>query len=680
MVRSAIKSFELNCVLGKLELCVPFSIARVMEENNIPHSEFSEGVTLSARIRLDAVALKNNRYAYLKFGRFNAPATVFVNGNKAGEINGLCYSYTFSVLPFLTVGENTVSVSFGGGYDPRLVGIFEDAELIRFNNSIIDKVHVTQKHEGGAVTVGIRVDTIGSNENLQAVATLVSSAGQMYYAGLTRGKGSVTVSDPLYWWPHGYGVQNLYKLTVNLYGDSDVEDSAEMRIGLRTVETTSSLDGSALTVNGVDVLPMGAVYKCEKDISDPSAQRRAEAFVTSAAMANYNTVVLSKDSPRPTEKFYDACDSHGIMVITEAEEINDEFVSVLERCAVHPSVCLVDLLDSKDIDVVIEKINDAVPELDFSVGGVWEKYVGHPSLPHEKTLRIKVPSEEMNLFSRQIDEMAGVGMQDMLLGIAGRYPYPSNLADFAYLSRICSANKISDAIIEKRLANGSLGRAVFSELGDSEVAVSSSAMDLRVRWKALQYYSARFFAPVIVSAEEKDLLVLFSVSSQRRLDFYGSIEYRIADSKNETVYSNSEPLEFDAMTSKKLFTRDFSEYVRGHEDEYYLEYSIKEGGSVLSSGTHLFVPEKYFKFCDPDISFDISGSERRFSITLAAKSFAKDVELDFDDVDAVFSDNYFDLTSSSPIKLSLNVKGGTEAAEHLKEALRIRSVYHVKQL
>jgi len=407
-------------------------------------------------------------------------------------------------------------------------------------------------------------------------------------------------------------VQNLYKVIVNLYGDTDIEDTFETRIGLRTVETTKSVDGTLITVNGVSFLPFGAVFYADPKTKPSVADRRTEALITSASMANYNALIVPLDSYRPHKIFYDLCDVHGIMVIEELSNIEEGTMERLSRVSHHASLCLIDVIDNgDDLEALTEKLNLAAPQLAFSICDTAPRYDGHPSMPSMKTLAPALPAGEANPFSYTVESIGGADtMRTIILGIEEKYPYPFSIEDFTYLSMLSAANKIAKSTKEKRLAQGDLGRAVFNTLGDSELAISPSAIDFQARWKALHYRSARFFAPIVLYADASEGSVLFSVSSQRRIDFSGTVEYRIADSKNRTVYKDSEPLEFEGMTTKKLFTKDFSEHISGHEREYYLEYILRDGASVIYRDILLFVPEKYFKFEDPKISLDITGSDK----------------------------------------------------------------------
>nr|MBE6545260.1 hypothetical protein [Oscillospiraceae bacterium] len=678
MVRREIKHFEIITEGGSYQAQTPFSVNSVLSAAGANVKKIGSTVSFNAEIYVDDVALAMKNM-YLRVRDLRLPARIYFCDKLVCETDGVTPVYNIDIAGLASKGNNPISIRFDAESvgDLTYAGLSQPLEILRFGGAIIDRVFLTRDHGESGVTLGIKLGLIGNPDGVRAVATLVSSAGQIYYAGLTRGQGSIHISDPLYWWPKGLGVQNLYRLTVNLYGETDIEDSAEMRIGLRTVDTVEG--SSALTVNDCPFLPMGATYIAEADPDRAAADRRAEAFVTSASMANYNCLVIPENSPTPSERFFELCDIHGIMVIEEHRALDEAALLSLERRAHHASLCLIDLIGSDKAKAEKAAAIERLPSLALSVLGASPKYVSAPSLPSMKTIRTAVPETERNLFSKSVEDITPPdAMREMLLSVADRYPYPSDLSGFAYASALASVGRVSDVIRGSRLGMGKNGRAVFDRLGDPNMTVSGSAIDYKGRWKPLQYYSARHFAPVRLYAEANGASVVFSVSNLRRLDFIGSLEYRIADASNYTIYKSSEPCEVAAMTAERLSSRGFWDYVRGHEHEYYLEYYLKEGSTVVSKGTLLFVPEKHFAFKKPRIKSVVTGQDRRFSVTLSADCFVKDLEIGFDGVDAVFEDNYIDFTSEAPVKVSFTVTGGMETSYHLKDALELRSVYDLK--
>ncbi len=677
MVRREIKNFELIYGGERYACAVPFSVRSALSSYGVNADDIEGEVRLESEIYADDAALAMRNF-YLRVRGVNSPAEIYLGDRLIGEADGVTPVYNFDASGLLVKGNNILSIRFNSAEvgDIAYAGLSETVEILRFSGAIIDRVSLAQKHEDGKVSLGINVSLIGEASSVRAVATLLSPSGQIYYAGLTKGQGSITVNDPLFWWPKGQGVQNLYRLTVSLYGESDVEDSVEIRIGLRCVMQGV---GGTLTVNGINVVPMGAVYIPDGDPDLTSANEKATLYVTAAAMANYNCLVIPLGAPRPTKKFYELCDVHGIMVIEEHSILDTPALESIGYRSNHPSLCLIDLIGEGERNEELQALKDAAPGLDVKKLSVQPVYTGMPSLPSMKTVRAVIPEEERNLFSHAIESIAEEGaIYDMLLSVAERYPYPSSLSDFAYASALAAAHKVGVEVKESRLSPEYSWRGVFYRINDREMAISASAIDCRGRWKPLQYYSARHFAPVALYADFADGKVTFTASSQRRLDCIGTLEYRIADSSNVTIYKNSVECEITAMTSPVLHTADIGEYINGHEREYYLEYFIKEGSFTLSRRTMLFVPEKHFAFKKPKIKAVITGQDRRFSLTVASDVFVKDMEIGFDGVDAVFEDNYFDITSEAPVKISFSVTGGIESAYHLKDVLEMRSVADLK--
>lgn len=679
MVRREIKNFELVTEGGRYPCRVPFSVNSVLSSVGADVSSVGSFVRLETEIYVDDVALAMKNF-YLRLRGLHGSAEVFIGDKKIGDCDGKAPICNVNAAGKVEKGNNLLSIRFAvkTAEEIGFAGLSMPIEIVRFSNAMIERVSLTQQHEDSSVTIGIKLDLIGNPDSVRAVATLVSSAGQIYYAGLTKGKGSITVSDPLYWWPKGVGLQNLYRLTVNLYGESDVEDTAEIRIGLRRIRCAPSSDGSVLLVGDTRVLPMGAVYVADGDPDTAACDRRAEAYVTSASMAGFNCLVLPKDSPRPTERFYEMCDVHGIMVIEEHGALDKGELEALHAVSHHACLALIDLIGNNTEEAAAQ-LNKILPDIDISVQSKAQDYISAPSLPSMKTIRAVIPEGERSLFSHSIEAIAeGGAIRDMLLSVAERYPYPSDLSSFAYASALASANKVGESVKQNRLSEGKTGRAVFNRLGDNSLAISPSAIDHRARWKPLQYYCSRHFAPVKVYAELREGKVVFSASSCRRTDIEGVLEYRIADSSNVTVYKADTSVSLSAMSAGQIHSVDLNEYVKGHESEYYLEFCLKEGSFPLSKDVILFVPEKHFEFKKPKFKTVVTGEERRFSVTVSSDVFVKDLELDFDGVDAVFSNNYIDLTTDAPVKIDVTLTGSAETTYRLKDALMIRSVYDLK--
>ncbi len=653
----------------------PFSVYSALAEGGLSEGEIekiSGEATFSAQ--LGAVP-HGEESVFVRVFDIPAGAEVRLNGESL-----LCASVarreaTLNVSSALSAEKNTLEITVRGNIPEA--GVFRPAELIKTAYAVIDGIFVTERHEEGKTVLGIRVDTLGASDSVRAVATLVSGAGQIYYGGLTGGKGSITVNDPLYWWPRGLGVQNLYKLTVNLYGEMEIEDTREIRLGLRNLTTAKSADGSLLEVNGVSFVPMGATYHTPKRHRPELSDKVLEAEIATAARSGLNTLVIPADSAFPDERFFELCDAYGIVAVRECADIDGE-AALLSYSSYHPSVGIVDIVGAGDsIDVAAEKLHEINSGFEFSSEERMVEYFGARSLPTYKTIISSVSPGQRNLFSEEVEAGADGDVTDLLSAVKSEYLYPSSLSDFAYATQLVSADLAAERIASARRSRGEGGRAVISTLSDGERLVSDSLLDSHYRPKAAAYKASGLFSPVAVFAQAEGLTACFTASNESRKPFIGVLEYRIADKYNRTVHRAEESCVIESSQSKRLFTRDLSEWVSGHEREYYLEYSLREGSLAVSGGTLLFTPAKRFDFADPKITAHIAGADRRFTVTLSAAAYARYVELDFENTDAIFHENYIDITTCSPIKISFTVTTSVTTAEHLMSELKIRSVYDI---
>lgn len=676
MVKRELKGFELKITENSYPCTTPCTVKSVLSAagESLPHSvsELSFNTVISA----DEAAL-SIKYFYLRIKGIKHPCKLFVGDNFICELDGITPVYNVNLSGFVALGDNILSLRFSAD-DSALayVGIYGSIEVIRFNGSVIDRVNLTRNIEDGRVNLGINLELLGDTSSVRAVATLVSPGGQIYYAGLTGGKGSVIITDPLYWWPRGLGVQNIYRLTVNLYGESDVEDSLDMRLGLRKIELGEDF---GMRINGVKMIPMGAVYIPDGEPDPALADKRAEEHILAAAKAGYNCLVIPDGSPTLSDRFYELCDLYGIMLIEEKSVVDEHTLSIFRARIEHPSLCIVDLISSENVEAYKSRLKDSFAELSYKILPTASEYISMPALPSMKSISEIIPEGERSLFSRSIEAIAEDGaIKDMLLSVADRYPYPRDLDSFAYASALSSCHKVGEVIKSARLSGGKATRGVFNRLSDSSLVISPSAIDHRGRWKPIQYYCCRYFSPISLYADTVEGQTVFSASNLRKFDLIGSLEYRIADASNYTVFKSSEPVEISAFGEGNIHSVDISEIIKGHESEYYLEYSLKEGASTLAKGVMLFLPEKHFDFKKPSISAKVTGQDNRFCITLSSDSFVKDLEIDFDGVDGVFSDNYIDLTSEIPIKIDFTVSGRNYTASELSERLNMRSVWDLK--
>lgn len=715
MIRSEIKDFTMSYEkCGSILCTAPVTLFSALKENGLytpPQNEgeaekykgyFDSPCEFTSTFNLTDADVKR-KYIYLRFYALDGTADIYLNGTKLGVANNSHRVWTLDIKGSCRVGKNDLRLVFSPGVGcgkalhqlsseyglPILdAGISGKVELLKFNNAIIDNITLTETLSGDCATIHIHLETLGNPDSVKAVATLVSGSGQIYYGGFSRGQGSIHVRNPLYWWPRGLGVQNIYRLTVNLYGDHDIEDTREYKIGICNLGINDSTSGALSVANGVSFMPMGVYYTPADDVLSSESDDKISALIITAAKAGCNTLVVSGSGGFASERLLSACDAHGITVWQElphapkcersdADGYKIAVTSALKRISYHP--CLMAVVDSvgdSELGDLALLCKNAAPSLSFMSRDEYMKITmaSYPAIPCDRTLWRLAP-KGANTLSDQMEWHYGDNMERMLVDTYREYLYAENLSDFAYLTRLVQANKIMAYARSERVNRGFGGAAIISRLTDSRPTVSDSMVDYFCNTKALVSYASSFFAPIALIPKVNGGHVSFAISNERRQRFDGFIYYRILDSQNNLVYHGSDDVSVPEMSVVAFDGRDFGDVISGHENEYYLEYGLREGAVAVTKDTLLFVKPKKFAFVDPAITAQISGIGRSHTMTLKADAFAKDVEIYFEGIDVIISENYFDITSSAPMKINVmvNSSAGINSFE-LEDALRIRCV------
>jgi len=86
------------------------------------------------------------------------------------------------------------------------------------------------------------------------------------------------------------------------------------------------------------------------------------------------------------------------------------------------------------------------------------------------------------------------------------------------------------------------------------------------------------------------------------------------------------------------------------------------------------VPTKHLNLSNPRISSQIRLVKDQIQIELRARSLARLVEVSLDGVDAVFSDNYFDLPAGRSMTITTSLPTGWKISQ-VQAALKIQSIY-----
>jgi beta-mannosidase len=306
---------------------------------------------------------------------------------------------------------------------------------------------------------------------------------------------------------------------------------------------------------------------------------------------------------------------------------------------------------------------------------------GIQSFPSLKTINTFTLPEDRNIFSYVMEshQKCRSGNATILYYIAETYKYPKNLDALVYASQLIQAEGLRYGVEHWRRNRGRCMGAIYWQLNDCWPVASWASVDYFGRWKALHYAAKRFFNPILLSACEDGTDVSLHVSNETMAPVSGKLVWNLRDTHSAIMDSGEKFVEVDALSSKECQVLHYSELLNTEAKMRgaYLEYKLLVAGRAVSSGTVLFVKSKHFEYVDPEITLITSEAGDKFVIEVSSNAFARFVELDLKDADAIFSDNYFDLSSGEVINIEVSKSNLSKemSLEEFSDQLTARSLY-----
>ncbi|MHC1707079.1 MAG: glycoside hydrolase family 2 protein [Bacteroidales bacterium] len=292
---------------------------------------------------------------------------------------------------------------------------------------------------------------------------------------------------------------------------------------------------------------------------------------------------------------------------------------------------------------------------------------GFQGFPDINTINAFTDKQDRYLFSPVLKahQKHPTGYETIKTYMERDYPVPSGLEDFTYISQVMQSDGITKAIEAHRRAKPNCMGTLYWQYNDCWPVVSWSSRDWFGRWKALQFSVRRAFEPVIVSAYRDSTGRIGAwVINDSEQSIIGSLEINIIDLNGKRLYNKSFP-GLEVSTEKNtvrfiekqdyesiinsagkgncLMTADF--YYNNNKHIYNTLFFAKP--KELNISEDLSIDIKYEPVIVYENPEDPSPLKKtvytKASIKLKAHKLAKNVWLQLNGPDAIFSDNNFDL-------------------------------------
>lgn len=299
---------------------------------------------------------------------------------------------------------------------------------------------------------------------------------------------------------------------------------------------------------------------------------------------------------------------------------------------------------------------------------------GFEAFPSVKTLREICPESELNAFSRVIEnhQKCKSGNRKMLMYLADNYLYPLDFETLVYASQLLQADAIKYGVEHFRRNRGYCMGSLYWQFNDCWPVASWSSVDSNLRYKALHYAAKKFYAPVEMGLFLEGNSLAVNISNETMKDFAGEVRLYVTTSELVVKEEHIKKISVDSLKSKDVFTINVD--MSSMYDTFVYADLYDNDGNFVTRNTQLLCEAKHFEFKKPEIKVELCDIDGGVEFKVSSNVFAKGVNIDFDGIDLVLSDNFFDLTNTEQYVIIAKTR---YCAKQLQKSLGIMTVYDI---
>jgi beta-mannosidase len=302
---------------------------------------------------------------------------------------------------------------------------------------------------------------------------------------------------------------------------------------------------------------------------------------------------------------------------------------------------------------------------------------GFQSFPEMRTIEAFTdPEDRKNIFTpvmlvHQKNNEGNSIIHDYLLK---DYPEPKDFPSFLYVSQVLQAEGIKIGAEHFRRSMPETMGSIFWQLNDCWPVASWSSIDYYGRWKALQYYARRFYAPILVSPHVEEGSVKVYIVSDKTEAEKATLRLRLMDFEGKVLLEEKQDVSVSPLTSKVYVDWPFLKLTQAGASDLSTVFVVAElmaGSTPISRNLTYLAPLKEVHLKPATLKVDTTGANGKIGIRVTSPVLARSVYLSFGNLDVKISDNYFDVLPGETVEVSAETKA---SLDEVKAQMRVISL------
>ena len=254
------------------------------------------------------------------------------------------------------------------------------------------------------------------------------------------------------------------------------------------------------------------------------------------------------------------------------------------------------------------------------------------------------------------------------------YSEPKDFQSFLYVSQVLQAEGIKIGAEHFRRSRPETMGSIFWQLNDCWPVASWSSIDYYGRWKALQYYARRFYAPVLVSPHVEDGSLKVYIVSDKVKGESATLRVRLMDFDGKVLLEESHAVDVTPLASKVYLDwplKKLADAGAADTSRVFVVADLTEGGAQVSRNLAYLAPVKEVHLKPAALKIETSGANGSYKLSVTSPVLARSVSISAGSLDVKLSDNYFDILPGDTIQI---VATTTSTLDKLKAQLKVLSL------
>lgn len=294
---------------------------------------------------------------------------------------------------------------------------------------------------------------------------------------------------------------------------------------------------------------------------------------------------------------------------------------------------------------------------------------GFQSMPDLRTVRAEAgDDEDLESPALQNHERFIHGYDRMNQYLTENFRPVRDFASFVYLSQVMQSEAIKFGVETMRSRRPETMGTLYWQLDDCWPVASWSSIDYFGRWKALQYYAARFYAPLLVVASTEGQTLNVHIVSDELTQRDVLMRMRMMHFDGTSIEEHSTQVQVLPLTSNAIPPITLSDFDPRNS---FAVLTLEQHGEVLASNTVYFARPLELALPQPRIAAKIRTEPGGYLVELCSDVLARSVQLDFGELDAKPDDNFFELLPNQ--SKTVHVRSSAPFTE-IKADLLLRSI------